>query len=157
MFVSVCSAGRALLAAHDFEGVARSGEDFVARCGPNLQLRPLTYAAHMQLKEFDKAIQDASELIESKPSNAGYWVWRGVARQARGELEAGLEDLRQAFERVPEQYQVANHLATAYESLGRHCEALRTLQEHLKRKPESAREVNLHEQVQRLRLAGPCP
>jgi aspartyl protease family protein len=127
-----------VFAAGDRRGSIQFTDDFIARCGKFPQLRSISYSAHMRLGEFDLAIRDAKELIDSAPRNAGYWVWRSMAYRARGLAAPALSDLEQAFRVQPEQLTVARQLISAYEELGRGCDARLVMQEHQMANPASS-------------------
>lgn len=145
-----------LFSAEDWRGCLRFADDFVARCGKFPALRSITYSAHMRLSEFDLAIQDATELVDSAPGNAGYRVWRALAFQSKGAAEQSLKDLEEAFRLQPEQVQVASQLANAYEQQRRPCEALDVLHKHLRLNPDSQRRPDLQERYLLLREQGNC-
>lgn len=112
-----------IYSADDLRGSIAYAADFDVRCGKFPQLRSITYSAHMRLKELDLAVRDATELIESSPGNAGYWVWRGMAREASSASALALADFQQAFRLKSDEFQTTNHLASAYERQGRICDA----------------------------------
>ncbi|WP_309894709.1 hypothetical protein [Archangium sp.] len=145
-----------LFAAGDWRGTVRSADDFVARCGKFPQLRSVTYSAHMQLSEFDLAIQDATELIENAPRNAGHYVWRAMAYESNRATDKALADFEQAFELKPEAFQMANQLATAYEKLDRPCDAYFVLLEHVKANPAINGEAKMEKRLLQLMGQGQC-
>ncbi|EPX58336.1 hypothetical protein D187_004092 [Cystobacter fuscus DSM 2262] len=147
---------QALFSTDDWRESIRFSDDFVTRCGKFPQLRSISYSAHIRLSEFDLAIRDATELIESAPGNASYRVWRALAHQSRGASELALGDFQEAFRLQPEQFQVANHLATAYEQSRQPCEAHRVLEEHQRVNSDSARRLEVMEWLARLETQGPC-
>ena len=143
-----------VFSAEDWRGSIRFADDFVARCGKFPQLRSITYSAHIRLSEFDLAIRDATELIESAPGNAGYWVWRGLAHQSREQSEQALGDFQQAFRLQPEQFQVANQLASAYERLDRPCDAHLVVLEHQQSNIESLGRPEVTKRLAQLAAQG---
>ncbi|HYO74763.1 MAG TPA: TIGR02281 family clan AA aspartic protease [Archangium sp.] len=145
---------QAVFSAGDWRGSIEFADGFVARCGKFPQLRSITYSAHMQLSEFDLAIRDATELIDSAPGNAGYWVWRAMAHQSREQSEPALADFQQAFRLQPEQFQVANQLATAYERLDRPCDGHLVLLEHQQSNIESLRRPEVTKRISQLAAMG---
>jgi aspartyl protease family protein len=145
-----------LFAAEDWRGTVRSADDFVARCGKFPQLRSVTYSAHMRLSEFDLAIQDATELIENAPRNAGHYVWRGMAYESNRATDKALADFERAFELKPEAFQMANQLATAYEKQDRPCDAYFVLLEHVKANPAINGERKMEERLLQLMGQGTC-
>jgi tetratricopeptide (TPR) repeat protein len=147
---------QALFAAEDWRGTLQSAEDFIARCGKFPQLRSLTYSAHMRLSEFDQAIGDATELIESTPGNGGYWVWRAQAHESKQESDKALADFEQAFSLQPTAFQVANHLASAYERRKRPCDAYFVLLEHVKQNPHVAGQPDFEARLLQLVDQGKC-
>ncbi len=147
---------QALFAAEDWRGSVVYADDFVARCGPFPQLRSVSYSAHMRLSEFDLALKDATELVDSAPNNAGYRVWRALAHQSRGASEQALTDLQEAFRLKPEEFQVANQLAATYERLRQPCEAYRVLLEHQRLNKDSAARPDVRDRVELLYAEGRC-
>jgi len=140
-----------LFAAEDLRGTLRSADEFVARCGKFPQLRSVTYSAHIRLSEFDLAIQDATELIESAPRNAGHWVWRGMAYEAIQATDKALADFEEAFRLKPEAFQTANQLASAYERKDRPCDAYFVLLEHVKANPAIAGDPKMEKRLLQLK------
>lgn len=145
-----------VLSAEDWRGTIRDADDFIARCGKFPQLRSLTYSAHTRLKEFDLAIRDATELIESAPNNAGYRLWRAMAYEARGAFDEALKDFEEGFRLQPNQFQVANQLASAYERKKRPCDAYFVLLEHVKANPAQAGLPEMEDRLIRLLEQGKC-
>ena len=143
-----------VFSAEDWRGSIQFADDFIARCGKFPQLRSITYSAHIRLSEFDLAIRDATELIESAPGNAGYWVWRGLAHQSREQSEQALADFQQAFRLQPEQFQVANQLASAYERLDRPCDAHLVMLEHQQSNLESVARPEVTKRIAQLAAQG---
>lgn len=145
-----------LFSAEDWRGSVRFSDDFVTRCGQFPQLRSISYSAHMRLSEFEPAIRDATELVESAPNNVSYRVWRALAYQARGASQQALADFQEAFRLQPEQFQVANQLATAYERSHQPCEAHRVLVEHQRANPKALRQLEVLERLALLESQGHC-
>ncbi|PTL77825.1 hypothetical protein DAT35_42240 [Vitiosangium sp. GDMCC 1.1324] len=145
-----------LFSAEDLHGSIRFADDFTARCGKFAQLRSITYSAHTRLNEFDLAVQDATELIESAPGNAGHWIWRGMAHEAREKSELALADFEQAFRLKPEEFQVANQLASAYERQHRTCDTHLVLLEHTQANPAEAGRVQLTSWLEGLARGSKC-
>lgn len=145
-----------LFSAEDWRGSIQFSDDFVTRCGKFPQLRSISYSSHMRLSEFEPAIRDATELVESAPNNVSYRVWRALARQSRGESTQALEDFQEAFRLQPEEFQVANQLATAYEKSRQPCEAHRVLVEHQRANPKSLRRLDVLERLATLEAQGHC-
>lgn len=142
--------------ADDWRGTLLISEDFLTRCGKFPALRQLTYSAHTRLSEFALAVRDATELIDSAPTNAGYWIWRGMALEASGKPEQALEDFQQAFLLQPDQAHIANHLASAYERQHKPCDALLTLLKHLQSNTERAASSELINRIAMLDAVGKC-
>jgi tetratricopeptide (TPR) repeat protein len=157
-----CDRGRAvqyaqtLFSAEDWRGSIRFTDDFIARCGKFPQLRSISYSAHMRLSEFEPASQDATELVDSAPNNASYRVWRALAHQSRGASEQALGDFQEAFRLQPEQFQVANQLATTYERLHQPCEAHRVLTAHLRTRRPAPQDPELMGRIALLEAEGHC-
>jgi aspartyl protease family protein len=147
---------KAVFHADDLRGTIQISEDFISRCGKFTQLRHLTYAAHTRLSEFDLAIRDATELIDSEPNNVGYWIWRGMAHQAAGDSEKALADFQEAFNLQPGQAQVANQLASIYERLRKPCDALLVLLQHLQANPAELGRAEMMERMELLEYQGSC-
>jgi aspartyl protease family protein len=145
-----------LFSAEDWRGTVRTADDFVARCGKFPQLRSVTYSAHMRLSEFDLAIGDATELIESAPRNAGHRVWRAMAYESIRATDKALADFEEAFRLKPEAFQMANQLATAYEKQDRPCDAYFVLLEHVKANPAINGEARFEKRLLQLRDQGQC-
>lgn len=143
-----------VFSAGDWRGSIQFTDGFISRCGKFPQLRSITYSAHMQLSEFDLAIRDATELIDSAPGNAGYWVWRAMAHQSLQKSEQALADFQQAFRLQPEQFQVANQLATAYERLDRPCDGHLVLLEHQQSNIESLGRPEVRNRISQLAAMG---
>jgi clan AA aspartic protease (TIGR02281 family) len=142
--------------ADDWRGTLLISEAFLTRCGKFPALRQLTYSAHTRLSEFELAASDATELIDSAPTNAGYWVWRGMALDASGEPDQALADFQQAFLLQPAQAHIANHLASAYERQHKPCDALLTLLKHLQSNAEHAASSELINRIAMLDAVGKC-
>lgn len=142
--------------AEDWRGVVLTADAFTAQCGRFDQMRQLTYTAHTRLSEFDLAIRDVSELLESAPGNVGYWIWRGLAHEAGGKSEQALTDFQQAFTLQPTQAHVANQLASAYERQHKPCDALLTLLQHLQAGTQRKASRELIERIALLEAVGKC-
>jgi tetratricopeptide (TPR) repeat protein len=147
---------QALFNAQDMKGTALVADDFISRCGKATSLRQLSYSARMRLSEFDLAIRDATELIESSPNNVGYWIWRGVAHEGNGNPEKALDDFQHAFSLQPDQPYVANQLASAYERLYKPCEALGVLRQHLEANPAEKKRPEMRDRIELLEHEGQC-
>jgi tetratricopeptide (TPR) repeat protein len=147
---------QALFNAKDMQGTAQAADDFISRCGMAAPLRQLSYSARTRLSEFNLAIRDATELIDSAPENVGYWVWRGAAHEASGDPEKALADFQQAFKLQPGQTHVAHQLASAYERLLKQCEALEVLRQHLQANPAEKKRTELRERMELLEHEGQC-
>ncbi|MCY1021606.1 aspartyl protease family protein [Pyxidicoccus sp. MSG2] len=147
---------QALFEAGDLRGVIQAGDDFIAQCGKSTALRQLTYTAHVQLQEFDLAARDVTELIEGAPSNAGYFIWRGMAYEAASALDKATADFHQAFLLKPSEAQVTNLLATAAMREGRACDARMTVLEHFQSQPGKARDPKMEQRLAELSSAGRC-
>lgn len=145
-----------VFSAEDWRGSIQFADGFIARCGKFPQIRSLTYSAHTRLGEFDLAIRDATELIESAPSNAGYRLWRAMAYEARGAFDEALKDFEEGFRLQPNQLQLANQLAGAYERQKRPCDAYFVLLDHVKANPASAGLPELEARLIRLLDQGKC-
>ncbi|HSP80746.1 MAG TPA: tetratricopeptide repeat protein [Myxococcaceae bacterium] len=145
-----------LLSAEDWRGTIRDADDFIARCGKFPQLRSFTWSAHTRLSEFDLAVRDATELIDSAPRNAGYWVWRAMAHESRGALDEALKDFEQAFSLQPDKFQIANQLASAYERQKQPCEAYDVLLEHVRMNPGIAGQPDMEARLLNLLDQGKC-
>jgi Flp pilus assembly protein TadD len=145
-----------LFSLQDWRGSVRFTDDFIARCGRFPALRSISYSAHIRLSEFEPAIRDATELIDSAPANAGYRVWRALAYQSRGAAEESLVDFQEAFKLQPEQFQVANQLATTYEQRNQPCEAWRVLREHQRVSSQASHNPEIVGRAQGLALRGRC-
>lgn len=142
--------------ADDWRGSILISEAFLTRCGKFPSLRQLTYSAHTRLSEFELAVRDATELIDSAPTNAGYWIWRGMALESSGKPEEALADFQQAFLLQPGQAHIANHLASAYERQHKPCDALLTLLNHLQANTEDAGSSELIARIAMLEAVGKC-
>lgn len=145
-----------LFSAEDWRGGVQFADDFITRCGKFPQLRSISYSSHMRLSEFEPAVRDATELVESAPNNVSYRIWRALAHQSRGEAARALEDFQEAFRLQPEEFQVANQLATAYEKARQPCEAYRVLVEHQRANPKSLRRMDVLERLGTLEAQGHC-
>jgi len=145
-----------LFSVQDWRGTIQSSEDFITRCGKFTQPRSLTYSAHIRLSEFDLALKDAAELIESSPRNASYWVWSGLAHEAKGDLDKAVGDFQQAFGLQPDQVQVANQLASVYERQQKPCDALLVLLQHLQAEPAAEADSRIKERMAKLAVEGKC-
>lgn len=147
---------QAVFSANDLRGSIRFADDFIARCGKFPQLRSITYSAHTRLNEFELAIKDATELIESSPGNAGYWVWRGMAHEANSAPVLALADYQQAFRLKPDEFQAMNQLATAYGRQRRPCDAYLVLLEHVQINPTSGGRPDVRTWLAGLASDGTC-
>ena len=147
---------QALFEAGDLKGTIQAGDDFIAKCGKSTALRQLTYTAHVQLQEFDLAARDVTELLEGAPSNANYYLWRGMAYEASGVLDKAASDFQQAFLLKPEEPQVTNLMATANTNNGRACDARLAVLEHLQASAGKARDPKMMERLEQLSSAGRC-
>ena len=145
-----------LFTLEDWRGSIRAADDFVARCGPFPQLRSITYSAHVRLSEFEPAIRDATELVDSEPGNAGYRVWRALVYQGHGDTAKALEDFQQAFRLHPEEFQVAHQLASAYERMSQPCEGFRVMREYQQASPKDAARPEVTTLLRQLDAQGPC-
>jgi predicted aspartyl protease len=147
---------QALFEAGDLKGTIQAGDDFIAKCGKSTALRQLTYTAHTQLQEYELAAKDVTELLDGAPTNANYFIWRGMAHEASGALDKAAADFRQAFLLKPGEAQVANLLATVAEREGRACDARLTVLEHLLVGAVPAPGSKMAERFAGLSSAGRC-
>lgn len=147
---------QALFSANNWRGSIQSTDNFISRCGKFPQLRSVTYSAHMRLSEYSLAVQDATELIESAPDNPGHWVWRAMAYDLSKAPDMALADFEKAFSLKPEQFYLADQLASAYERQRRHCDAHSVLLEHLKANGALAGQPKMETRLLRLMAEGKC-
>lgn len=87
-------------------------------------------------KQYEEAIQLASDLIAMSPAMAEAWNQRGVAHYHLGRYAKSIHDCRQALEFNPYHFDAATGMGQCYLQLGRYERALECLRRALKLNPE---------------------
>jgi clan AA aspartic protease (TIGR02281 family) len=131
-------------------------EAFWKKCGPLAQLRWHTYEAHKRLSELDRAIADATVLIEDKPNDKDFWWWRGIVYEEQGQLEKAAADFRQALTIQPRLPGLPFNLANIHEKLGQPCEAIFPLEQFLRYHPDVREKEGVERRLARLYAQPPC-
>ena len=80
--------------------------------------------AHMQLRNWDDAIQDFTKAVDRDFYHPYALRYRGRAHLAKGDFNAALQDLRNARIRRPGDVRILNDLGIAYYSKGKYREAV---------------------------------
>lgn len=147
----IVTLGETLTRAGDYRGAIRRSDEFFAACGEHHRLLWVTYNAKKRLGEWDEAIEDATKLIESDPSDKDYWWWRGICHEERGRLVEAAADYEKSLEAEPRLTSIPFNLATIYERLGRQCDAAKVVERYLVHHPESADNPSVKQRLQRLK------
>jgi len=145
-----------LLDAGNYLGLLERADRFFAECGPHAPLRRQIYLAHKRLGEWDRAIQDATTLVEAAPDVSDHWRWRGEAYEKVGRLEEAAADLRQAVKLDPGHKSSPLTLASVLERLEKPCEAAGVLGQYLEQHPEVSDGPAVESRIGQLREAGHC-
>jgi aspartyl protease family protein len=151
--VSLC---RLMLKAGDFRGAVSRSEEFFQACGEHLGLRRITYESYKRLSEYEKAIGEVDKIIENNPGDPSCWYYRGVVYETKGDLEKAASDYRHSLSIEPRLKGVPFKLASVYERLGRPCEGLFPIEQHLHYYPKLGLEPRIKRQLERLRSSGRC-
>lgn len=102
---------------------------FFEKCGDYPRLRWATYSAHKRLSEWDKAIEEASKIIEAHPDDSDYRWWRGIAYESKGDWAQAAADYEQTIAIEPKKSSIPYNLADMYRKLGRPCDAIFPLEQ----------------------------
>jgi tetratricopeptide (TPR) repeat protein len=145
-----------LLDVGNYKGLITRTDRFFADCGPHPLLRRTTYAAHKKLGDLERAIADAAILIKDAPDKPAFWWWRGDAYEHAGRLEEAAADYRKALTLDPGHKSIPPALAGVLERLGKPCEAVPVLEQHLVHHPEDPGKAEIEARISRLRTAGNC-
>lgn len=124
-------------------------DQYLAACGDWPRLRWPRFTAFKRLSELDKAIAEATLLIDSEPYDFDYWWWRAQANEDAGKLEAAADDYRQALIIEPALTNIPFNLAAVYEKLGRPCDAIWPLEQFLSAHPEHLDNQRVRAQLER--------
>ncbi|QIW98461.1 hypothetical protein AMS68_003979 [Peltaster fructicola] len=89
--------GNKLFAAKDFEGAAQKFGDAIALEPSNHVLYSNRSGAYASLKQFDKALEDATKTTEIKPDWAKGWGRKGAALHGTGDLIGALDAYEEAL------------------------------------------------------------
>jgi aspartyl protease family protein len=146
----------ALMRAGNNRAVIDRTEAFWKKCGSMPRLRWLTYEAHKRLSELDKAIADASILIEDKPHDKDFWWWRGIAYEETGQLEKAAADYEQSLAIEPRMTGIPFNLAGVYEKLHRPCDAIFPIEQFLRYHPDVADKERVQERLTHLYADPTC-
>jgi aspartyl protease family protein len=120
------------------------------------RLRWFTYDAHKRLSELDKAIADATLLIEGRPDDKDFWWWRGIVYEEKGDLEKAAADYRQTLALEPRVTGIPFNLAAIYEKQGKPCEAILPIEQFLRYHPDVADRERVNERLLRLYSTPDC-
>jgi len=113
----------------------------LAAQGPNADEAALLYSQGVrQLKGEDhaNAINSFGELLALRPEHAKAWYYRGLCRQATGDLNGAVHDLERCIALQPGDANAQLRLYDVYASQGRSTEAIDGLMKLLMRYPEGA-------------------
>lgn len=146
----IVALGETLVRAGDYRGAIERSDEFFAACGEHHRLLWVTYGAKKRLGEWDAAIEDATKLIESDPSDKDYWWWRGICHEERGRLVEAAADYEKALEAEPRLSNIPFNLATIYERLGRPCDAAEVIGRYLDHHPENKDVPSVKQRLERL-------
>jgi aspartyl protease family protein len=146
----------ALMRAGQQRAVIDRTEAFWKKCGPMPRLRWITYEAHKGLSEFDKAIADASKLIDDNPQDKDFWWWRGIAYEETGQLDKAAADYQQSITIEPRITGIPFNLAGVYEKLGRPCDAIFPIEQFLRYHPDVVDKERVQERLARLYTDPAC-
>jgi aspartyl protease family protein len=146
----------ALMRAGNNRAVIDRTEAFWKRCGQMPRLRWITYEAHKRLSEFDKAIADATLLIDDNPHDKDFWWWRGIAYEEVGQLEKAAADYQQSITIEPRITGIPFNLASVYEKLGRPCDAIFPIEQFLRYHPDVVDKERVQERLMRLYADPAC-
>jgi tetratricopeptide (TPR) repeat protein len=127
---------KALWKADDPKGAISHAERYWKSCGQFLQLRWITFEAHKDLSEWDKAIEDVTKLINDDPYDKDFWVWRALVYERIGEYKKAAADYEKALALVPALKQIPANLAEMYDKLGSPCRGLEALKQYRKHHPD---------------------
>lgn len=145
-----------MMRAGDSRGTVRRASAFLASCGDYSRLRRLTYAAHKQLGEFTEAIVEATRLIDAEPYESSFRGWRGLVHEQKGDLDAAVEDYRQALVLEPTLSDVPFNLANVLERQGKPCDAIQPLAQVAFLYPGVRNIRDIHARIGRLESHKDC-
>jgi aspartyl protease family protein len=136
---------------------ASVAEQLVTQCPPTEAGLTRLYVAQRRLSDNGSAERTAGRMISMAPYRPEGYALRGLAREARGLLEAAADDFSYALELGPRLLDVPVNLANVLERMGRPCEAAKPLEDALTYYPSLDNRFELERRVERLRAAGSCP
>lgn len=131
-------------------------DGYLSKCGEWPRLRWARFTAHKRLSEYEKAVEEATKLIDSEPYDHDYWWWRAQANEEAGKLEAAADDYRQALIIQPKLTNIPFNLAAVYERLGRPCDAIWPVEQFLSAHPEHLDNRNVQAQLDRYYADEKC-
>ncbi len=89
-------------------------------------------------REFDRAIEKATKLIEKAPDFAEAYNQRAIAHYLKGELAESAEDCQKVLARNPYHFGALNGMSGCYQRLGQPRKALSALRQALRVRPHEA-------------------
>lgn len=142
--------------AGDYRGTLERADTFFAECGDWYRLRWETFHAHKQLSEFDKAVVEATKLIEHEREDQDYWWWRGEMYAELGDWEKAAHDFQQCTSLLPTANYCPFDLADALEKLGRYCDAIFPIEQYRHHHPKWRDDARIKARLERYVREGKC-
>lgn len=142
--------------AGDYRGTLDYAGRFFAECGDWYRLRWETFHAHKQLSEFDRAVAEATRLVEHEPEDQDYWWWRGEMYAELGDWEKAAFDFQQCVSLLPTANYCPFDLADALEKLGRHCDAIFPIEQYRHYHPKWRDDARIKARIERYIREGKC-
>ena len=152
----VLALAEAYLRAEDPRRCLALSTQYADKCGDWPRLRWTRYTAFKRLSQYDKAIAEASLLIESSPYDHDYWWWRGQAHEEAKHFDEAADDYRQALIIEPKLGNIPFNLAAVYDKLGRPCDAIWPLEQFLSTHPEHLDNRRVRTQLDRYYADSKC-
>lgn len=146
-----------LLQSGENKGVIEKVDAINAKCKPWAPFRQLTYKAHQQLGEMDKAEADLNELMKYEPDNITFHLWRGIFFEDIKKPEKAVEDYIQAFLITPKiAGEMPGRLSKIYEKDGKICSALYPLRQQVALGTDKGYEAPIRARIEELEGKGGC-
>ncbi len=129
---------------------------FRSRCQGFETLLWKTFEAHKRLSQNKEALADVSALIERRPTDQDYWVWRGLLHESMGSMELAANDFRQALSIEPRLTQIPFNLTNIYEHLGRPCESIFYMEQYATHNPSAWKDAKFKAHLERIYELEAC-
>lgn len=146
-----------LLQSGENKGVIEKVAAIDAKCKPWAPFRQLTYKAHQNLGEMDKAEADLNELMKYEPDNITFHLWRGIFFEDIKKPEKAVDDYVQAFLITPKiAGEMPGRLSKIYEKDGKMCAALYPLRQQVALGTDKGFEAPIRARIDELEGKGGC-